>query len=78
MDSPLIDERKSSVLDAAERLLAKEGVDVTMDELAAAAGVGRRTLFRYFDSREELIAAAVERQYDRIVDTIFEHVDAGT
>ncbi|NND14037.1 MAG: TetR family transcriptional regulator, partial [Acidimicrobiia bacterium] len=40
MDSPLIDERKSSVLDAAERLLAKEGVDVTMDELAAAAGVG--------------------------------------
>ncbi len=78
MDSPLIDERKSSVLDAAELLLARHGVDVTMDELAAAAGVGRRTLFRYFDSREELIAAAVERQYDRIVNTIFEHVDAGT
>ncbi len=78
MDSSLIAERKSSALDAAEELLARSGVEVTMDELAVAAGVGRRTLFRYFDSREELIAAAVERQYDRIVDTIFEHINAGT
>ncbi len=76
MESSLITERKSAVLDAAESLLAAEGVDVTMDQLAAAAGVGRRTLFRYFDSRDELIAAAVERQYDRIVSTIFEHIEA--
>jgi AcrR family transcriptional regulator len=36
------------------------GLDVTMDEIAEAAGVGRRTLFRHFESRERLIADAFD------------------
>jgi len=46
------------VLSATRRLLGSEGLDVTMDQIADASGVSRRTLFRQFETRERLIAAA--------------------
>lgn len=70
--TPLVRRRRDAVLDAVQPLLAAEGVDVTMDQLAAAADIGRRTLFRYFPSREALIAAAVRRSYDRLLAEVFE------
>ena len=60
--SPLVEGRRQRVLDDVQPLLAREGVDVTMEDLADAAGIGRRTLFRYFDSRGNLVAAAVRRR----------------
>lgn len=69
--SPLVQRRRDGVLDAVQPLLASEGVDVTMDQLAEAAGIGRRTLFRYFPSREDLLAAAVRRSYDRLLAEVF-------
>jgi AcrR family transcriptional regulator len=45
---------RALLLDAARRLIASRGTDtVTMDEIAAAAGVGKGTLFRRFDSRDQ-------------------------
>ncbi|WP_319455846.1 MULTISPECIES: helix-turn-helix domain-containing protein [unclassified Mycobacterium] len=46
------------VLPAARRVVMQIGLETTMDQIAEAAGVSRRTLFRLFDSREKLIAAA--------------------
>lgn len=46
------------ILAAARRLVLTTGLDVTMDTLAEASGVSRRTLFRHFESREKLLAAA--------------------
>jgi AcrR family transcriptional regulator len=46
------------VLAATRKLVGARGLDVTMDDLADASGVSRRTLFRHFDTRERLIAAA--------------------
>jgi AcrR family transcriptional regulator len=47
-----------ALLEAAERLVAAHGTDaVTMDAVAAEAGVGKGTVFRRFDSREGLMAA---------------------
>jgi AcrR family transcriptional regulator len=48
------------VLAATRQLMMARGLDVTMDEIAEAAGVGRRTLFRHFESRERLIADAFD------------------
>lgn len=51
---------REALMDAAEALIRERGVDgVTMDELAAAAGVGKGTVFRRFGSREGLMAAVL-------------------
>ncbi len=48
------------ILVATMQLVMDRGLDITMDEIAEAVGVGRRTLFRHFDTRENLLAQAVE------------------
>ena len=53
---------REALLAAAARLVEEHGVDaVTMDSVAAAAGVGKGTVFRRFDSREGLMAALLNR-----------------
>ena len=49
---------RAKVLAAAERLFAERGVDaVSMNDVAAAAGVGKGTLFRRFGDRAGLLRA---------------------
>ena len=53
---------REALLAAAARLVEASGVDaVTMDSVAAEAGVGKGTVFRRFDSREGLMAALLDR-----------------
>jgi AcrR family transcriptional regulator len=52
------------VLGATRRLIAERGLDVSMDDIAEAADVGRRTLFRHFGNRDDLIADAVSSALD--------------
>jgi len=47
---------RAKVLDAAGRLFARDGVEnVSMDDVAKAAGVGKGTLFRRFGDRATLV-----------------------
>jgi AcrR family transcriptional regulator len=59
---PLADVKRQAAVDhvltAARRLVMAHGLVVTMDQIAQAAGVSRRTVFRLFDSRDRLIADA--------------------
>jgi len=48
---------------AVDLFVAKGYEATTVDEIAAAAGVGRRTFFRYFDSKDEVLFA----NHDEIV-----------
>ena len=62
-DSLAADKRQATVdriLQAARHLIGEQGIDITMDEIAEGAGVGRRTVFRHFASRDALLAAAIE------------------
>jgi AcrR family transcriptional regulator len=53
---------RQALLAAADALIAENGVDqVTMDAVAARAGVGKGTVFRRFESREGLMAALLNR-----------------
>ena len=52
---------RALVLDAARRLVAERGADaVTMDDVAAAAGVGKGTVFRRFGSRAGLMLVLLD------------------
>ncbi len=47
------------LLDAAADAFAAEGLDVGVAEIAQRAGIGRGTLFRNFETKQDLIAAIV-------------------
>lgn len=52
---------RAAILDAAARLFAERGVEaVSMDQVAAAAGVGKGTLFRRFGDKAGLAAALLD------------------
>ena len=52
---------RALLLEAARTLVAKRGADaVTMDDIAAAAGVGKGTLFRRFGSRAGLMMVLLD------------------
>jgi AcrR family transcriptional regulator len=52
---------RAAILDAAAVLFAEHGVDaVSMDQVAAAAGVGKGTLFRRFGDKAGLAAALLD------------------
>ncbi|MCW5889208.1 MAG: TetR/AcrR family transcriptional regulator [bacterium] len=54
-------ERRQALLDAAARLLSAQGVDaVQFAEVAAAAGVTRQLVYRFFPNRQALVMAVLE------------------
>lgn len=50
---------QASLLKAAEEAFVEQGVDVSVAEIARRAGVGKGTVFRHFDTKEDLLAAVV-------------------
>ncbi|MEY2849417.1 MAG: hypothetical protein RI885_2084 [Actinomycetota bacterium] len=48
------------ILAAARELVAEQGADVAMDDIARAAGTAVGTLYRHFPTRAALVAAAVD------------------
>jgi TetR/AcrR family transcriptional regulator, mexCD-oprJ operon repressor len=56
-----------AILDAAADLLARGGEPPSMADVAAAAGMSRATLYRYFPTRERLLAALTASAIDATV-----------
>lgn len=58
--SPRVERSKAVILEATVALLAEEGVGgLTVDAVAARAGVGKATVYRHWASRADLIVDAV-------------------
>jgi AcrR family transcriptional regulator len=56
---------RERLLDAASEIFTEEGFDAPLHLIAARAGVGKGTLYRHFDDREELIDGLSDRLQGR-------------
>ena len=64
---------REAVLDAAEALFVREGLaKVSMNSVAAAAGVGKGTVFRAFEDRAGLLQALAGRRTAPLRDAVTE------
>lgn len=50
-----------AIQQAAAELILERGFDLTFDEVAARAGVGRSTVFRRYATKQDLVTAAAEQ-----------------
>ena len=54
---------KNRIIEVAQDIFKRYGFKKsTMDEIAAAAGKGKSTLYHYFKSKEEVFAAVIEKE----------------
>jgi AcrR family transcriptional regulator len=58
---------RERLLEAADRMFREHGVEVSVGEIADAAGVGRGTLFRNFKNKNELIAAVLSERLGEVL-----------
>ncbi|MCU6772939.1 HTH-type transcriptional regulator qacR [uncultured Bacteroides sp.] len=62
---------RAKLVDVARQLFAKKGVeDTTMNDIAIASKKGRRTLYTYFKSKEEIYMAVVEAEIEMLYETL--------
>lgn len=60
---------RERILDAADRLLGRFGYQkTTADDLAREAGIGRRTIYVHFTSKEEIFLASIDRVVERLIE----------
>jgi len=58
---------RDSILDATDRLLARFGYrKMTVEDIAAEAGIGKGTIYLHFSSKEEVVLSHVDRIVDRL------------
>lgn len=62
-----VSKTRAKLVDVARQLFAKNGVDnTTMNDIAVASTKGRRTLYTYFKSKEDIYMAVVESELEML------------
>lgn len=63
--------RRNSIVDIAETMFVSSGFDETsMEQIAFEAGLTKATVYNYFESKTDILAAVLGRHYERMYDTI--------
>lgn len=62
---------RAKLVDVARQLFAKKGIEATtMNDIAVASKKGRRTLYTYFKSKDQIYMAVVESELKMLSDTM--------
>ncbi len=70
-----ITKTRQKLLEVARELFAHKGLEATtMNDIAAASGRGRRTLYTYFRNKEEIYYAVIEEELERLSEKMDEVV----
>lgn len=60
-------ETKEQIIKVARKLFSKQGIgNITMNDVAKAANKSRRTVYTYFQSKEQLLEASIEMEVRKI------------
>src|SRR5260370_34630409 len=71
------EERRQTLIDAASELFAQRGYDhVTLDEVAARAGVTKVIVYRHFGSKKRLYLTLLATHRDELLHTLAERLTA--
>lgn len=69
--SPAILERRRRILEETRQVIAEQGVAaLSMNDIGQRAGVAKRTLYNAFQTRERMIAAAIQEYFGEYVSRI--------
>ncbi|MBO4820761.1 MAG: TetR/AcrR family transcriptional regulator [Prevotella sp.] len=68
-----ISKTRQTIVDVARKLFAKQGLEnTTMNDIAVASGKGRRTIYTYFKTKEDIYSAVIASELERLSDKLDE------
>jgi len=77
--SPEIIERRRRILEETRQVIAEQGITaLNMNDIGRRAGVAKRTLYNAFQTRERMIAAAIQEYFEEYVSRITFTQPSGT
>lgn len=69
--SPAIKARRKRILNETRKLIAERGLSgFSMDEICKRANVAKRTLYNAFQTKERLVALAIDEYFERYLDRL--------
>ncbi|MDA0564536.1 TetR/AcrR family transcriptional regulator [Streptomonospora sp. S1-112] len=71
-------ERRRAILDAADRVIQRDGPDASMSAIAAEAGISKPILYRHFGDKSGLYRALARRHVDPLMERVRAELHADT
>jgi len=69
--SKKISKTKKMLIDVARDLFARQGKrNITMNDIAEASNKGRRTLYTYFNNKEKIFRAVIDKELEYVIDQL--------
>ena len=72
-------ERRAQLIEVGREVFAEKGYEsVAVEEIATAAGVSKPVVYEHFGGKEGLYAVVIDREMERVVQTVSDAIGEGT